>query len=145
MKWDKRFMEMAKLVSTWSKDPSTQVGAVITRGKKVVSVGFNGFAAGVGDDADRYEDSDFKYPAVIHAEENAILFSKQDLSGCSIYVYPMPPCARCAAKIIQVGITRITTIKPAEDKFERWEKDFEIAEVMYADFNIKLNYFKEKL
>lgn len=144
MKWNKRFMDMAKLVSTWSKDPSTQVGAVITRGKRVVSVGFNGFAAGVGDDTKRYENRDFKYPAVIHAEENAILFSKQDLTGCRIYVYPMPPCARCAAKIIQVGITSIVSVKPAPDKLERWKKDFEIAEAMYDDVNIKIYYLNEE-
>ena len=42
-KWDRRFMDMARLVASWSKDPSSQVGAVITRGKFVISVGFNGF------------------------------------------------------------------------------------------------------
>lgn len=28
-KWNRRFVELAKNVSTWSKDPSTKVGAVI--------------------------------------------------------------------------------------------------------------------
>ncbi|NMU72603.1 cell division protein DedD, partial [Vibrio parahaemolyticus] len=30
-KWAKRFYQMAELVASWSKDPSTQVGAVITK------------------------------------------------------------------------------------------------------------------
>ena len=41
-KWDLRFLEMAKLVSTYSKDPSTKIGAIITQGKKLVSMGYNG-------------------------------------------------------------------------------------------------------
>ena len=52
-KWDERFMEMARLVSSWSKDPSSQVGAVIARGKFVVSVGFNGLPQGIADTAER--------------------------------------------------------------------------------------------
>lgn len=35
-KWDKRFMELAKQISTWSKDRSTGVGAVIVNDKKKV-------------------------------------------------------------------------------------------------------------
>jgi deoxycytidylate deaminase len=49
--WDSRFLEMAVLVSKWSKDPSTKVGAVIAKGKFVVSLGFNGHPAGVADSA----------------------------------------------------------------------------------------------
>jgi deoxycytidylate deaminase len=33
-KWDSRFLSLAKYISTWSKDPSTQVGAVIARGNR---------------------------------------------------------------------------------------------------------------
>jgi dCMP deaminase len=52
-KWDKRFMELAKQVSTWSKDKSTGVGAVIVNDKKkVLSLGFNGFPRGVDDDVE---------------------------------------------------------------------------------------------
>ena len=47
--WDRRFMELAAFYARWSKDPSTQVGAVITRGKQQVSQGYNGFPAGVAD------------------------------------------------------------------------------------------------
>ena len=41
-KWDKRFLEMAKLVASWSKDPSTQVGAVAVRNRTVIAQGYNG-------------------------------------------------------------------------------------------------------
>ena len=47
-KWETRFLEMARLVSGWSKDPSTKVGAVIVRpDKTIASVGYNGIAIGV--------------------------------------------------------------------------------------------------
>jgi dCMP deaminase len=42
--WDLRFLTLAKTVSTWSKDPSTKVGAVIVdKNRRVVSLGYNGF------------------------------------------------------------------------------------------------------
>jgi len=44
IKWSNRFLQLAALVATWSKDPSTQVGSVIADDKnRVLSVGFNGF------------------------------------------------------------------------------------------------------
>lgn len=41
--WDRRFLKIAREVATWSKDPSTQVGAVIVDpDQRVVSLGYNG-------------------------------------------------------------------------------------------------------
>ena len=109
---------------------------------KIISLGFNGFASGIKDTKERYNNRSFKYPAVIHAEENSLLFAKQDLNNCTIYVWPMPPCARCASKIIQVGIDRIVTVNPDPDKLERWKGDFEIAEELYKDANIIIDYLR---
>ena len=56
-KWDKRFVELSKHVATWSKDPSTQVGAAVVDGQLcVVSLGFNGFPRGVDDSPELYAD-----------------------------------------------------------------------------------------
>ena len=49
-KWDIRFLEMAKLVASWSKDPSTQVGAIAVRYRKVIAQGYNGFPRCMGDE-----------------------------------------------------------------------------------------------
>lgn len=105
-KWDKRFLEMAKLVSEWSKDPSTKVGAVIVDTKnRIVSVGFNGYPSGIRDEGlDNRED---KYPKIVHAEINAILFANRNIINNRLYVYPLLPCARCMAVIIQTGISQI--------------------------------------
>ncbi|VVM20888.1 dCMP deaminase (EC [uncultured Gammaproteobacteria bacterium] len=54
-KWDERYLALAKEVSTWSKDPSTQVGAVTVGSKKeVLSQGFNGFPRNINDTDERY-------------------------------------------------------------------------------------------
>ena len=104
--WDERFLSLAKFVSQWSKDPSTKVGAVIANGKIIVSLGFNGFPSKIPDD-EKLFDRKKKYPRVVHAEMNAILFAKRDLTGHSIYTYPLLPCEECAKHIVQTGITRV--------------------------------------
>ncbi len=140
-KWDIRFLKLARLVSTWSKDPSTKCGAVITKNKRVISLGFNGFPWSVKDSPSFYSDREEKYKRVIHAETNAILFAKRDLTGCNIHIYPMPPCARCTSLIIQSGIEKIVTILPSKDKLERWEADFEISEDMISESDIQIVHF----
>ena len=42
-KWDVRFMRMAHEVASWSKDPSTKVGCVLVKDRKIISMGYNGF------------------------------------------------------------------------------------------------------
>ena len=118
-KWDYRFMDMARLVASWSKDPSSKVGAVITRGKFVVSVGFNGFPQGVVDSDERLTNRELKYPMILQAEINAILSARQDVRGCTIYVTPYMPCPQCAAVIVQSGISRIV-YTPSDN--EKWGK-----------------------
>src|SRR5207344_472450 len=107
MKWENRFIEMAGLVSLWSKDPSSKIGAVIVDPitHRVVSTGYNGFPRGVGDDTERYAERETKMHMVIHAEENAILNARQSVEGMHIFVYPtiMYPacCHHCEAVIVQ--------------------------------------------
>lgn len=138
-KWDRRFMQMATLVSGWSKDPSSGIGAVITdTRKRIISVGFNGFPAGTSDDPEIYGDRSRKYKRVLHAERNAILFAKQDLEGCNIYVWPAPPCAQCAAEIIQAGISRVLSVNPSEDFSTRWSEDLEETKKLF--FEAGVNY-----
>ena len=109
--WDEYFMGLAHLSAKRSKDPSTQVGAVIVNEeKRVVGVGYNGFPYGCEDSAFPWtrdgDTLDTKYPYVVHAELNAILNSIQKLNGCTIYV-SLFPCNECAKAIIQSGIKYI--------------------------------------
>lgn len=133
--WDSRFLELARLVSTWSKDPSTQVGAVITRNKFVISLGFNGHPKGVADRADRLENREVKYRTIIHAEMNAILTAKQDLEGCTIYVWPFMPCSQCGAAIVQSGIKRV--VAPQSDN-DRWVESFAFTAQIFSEAGVEL-------
>jgi dCMP deaminase len=133
--WDARFLQMAALVATWSKDPSTKVGAVITRGKFVISLGFNGHPSGIDDSAARLHDREQKYRTIIHAEMNAILSARQPLDGCTLYVVPFMPCSNCGAVIVQAGIKRVVTL---ENNNERWLESFEITRQIFAEAGIEL-------
>jgi len=136
--WDARFLRMAREIATWSKDPSTKVGAVIADPKnRIVSLGYNGLPRSVADTAHRLTDRRLKYKIMVHAEENAVLFAGRPLQFCSIYVWPFAACAHCASLIIQVGINRVVTPGCPQDKLERWGEDMAIAEEMYKEADIR--------
>lgn len=131
MNWDNFFIEMAMLVSTKSKDPSTKVGCVIVGDDNaVLSIGFNGFPRGVAEDqykhtpikdslavreervllTDRWE-RPAKYSWIEHAERNAIFNAARHgikLAGARAYLNWEPhPCADCSRALIQSGIVEI--------------------------------------
>ena len=39
-KWDSRFLDIAREISTWSKDPSRQIGAIAVRDRKILATGY---------------------------------------------------------------------------------------------------------
>ncbi len=117
--WDECFMCMAIIASKRSKDPSSQVGAVIVdNDHKVVSIGYNGMPRNI-DDKDltwnKNEGLDNKYLYVCHAEFNAILNVRNgsSVNGCTVYV-TLFPCNECSKAIIQTGIKKIIYL---DDKY----------------------------
>lgn len=135
--WNYRFMDMAHLVATWSKDPSSKVGAVIVdANRRIISTGYNGLAIGVEDSIERLTNRDIKYKIILHAEENAIMFAKRDLSGCSLYVTTLPPCAHCASLIIQSGIKTVYACK--SDIPERWKESYDLTTAMFNESGVNL-------
>lgn len=126
-KWIARYLLMADQVASWSKDPSTKVGAVIARpDKTLASVGFNGFPRRVVDATTLLEDRQAKYARVIHAEMNAILFAKEPLTGYVLCV-THPPCSSCVAALIQSGLAEVHWITPNAEFAERWAESTRIA------------------
>jgi len=107
LSWDEYFMTLALVASLKSKDPSTQVGAVIVDNltHKVISAGYNGFPRYVDDDKVPKTRPE-KYLYVVHAELNAILHAERNLAGCSLYVTSFP-CSECMKAVIQTGIKRV--------------------------------------
>ena len=133
--WDKRFLQLAKHISEWSKDPSTQVGCVVVGpDRELRSTGFNGLPRGIEDNEQRLNNREIKYPLICHAEENAIMHAARigmSLKDGTAYV-TWPPCTRCARSLIQAGISTIV-----------YPKDIEIPDRWMEDFNLSLNMLKE--
>ena len=112
MKWHYRFMEVATLISSWSKDNSTKTGAVVVGpDREIRATGYNGPVRGVDDDVDERYERPTKYDFFEHAERNAIYnacLCGTSLKGCTIYVTHFP-CTDCARAIIQSGIKQVVT------------------------------------
>ena len=71
-KWDGRFLDIAREISTWSKDPSRKIGAIAVRDRKILATGYNGFPKGIEDTPTRLNIREVKYQYVVHAEMNCI-------------------------------------------------------------------------
>lgn len=140
-KWDRRYLELAKFVSGWSKDPSTKTGAVIVDSdRRVVSLGYNGFAKGVDDSTELYADREQKYRRVVHCEVNAVLFAdRYRLQGATLYTYPFISCSRCAVQMIQAGIKRcVGPVLPAHLE-GRWGEDLKLTRQMFQEAGVELH------
>lgn len=141
-KWDKRFMNLAKQVSTWSKDKSTGVGAVIVNDdKKVLSLGFNGNPRKVSDDVEERQVRPIKDYYVIHAEKNAIYEAETSLVGATIYC-TFFTCATCAHGIIQKGLKRVVAPEPDWNS-ERYSESQSHALQMYKEAGVEVEFYKE--
>lgn len=137
-KWDLRFIDLARHISEWSKDPSTKVGCVIVgEDREIRSTGFNGFPRGIDDTSERLEDRNQKYPMICHAEENAIMHAARigiSLKGTMAYV-TWPPCSRCTRSLIQAGVSEV--VYPSNVQIpDRWQSDFDIASEMMSEAGI---------
>jgi dCMP deaminase len=138
--WDRRFLDMASLVGSWSKDPSTKVGAVIVDPlKRVRGIGFNGFARGVIDAPELLKNRDEKLSRMVHAEINAVLNACASVEGCTIYL-TIPPCNMCASFLIQSGIKNIIWMKPSDELVERWGKSWTLTYTLLQEANV--NYLE---
>lgn len=141
--WDARYIELAKQVSTWSRDPSRKIGAVAVGSKgQILSQGYNGFPRGILDLSERYHDREIKYKYVVHAEMNVIYnatFSGISLDGASLFVYGLPVCNECAKGIIQVGIKRVV-IYTDQEVPTIWKDSFAFTIEMFKEVNIECEW-----
>ena len=141
--WDEYFMGVARLSARRSKHPNTQVGCcIVSNTNRILSMGYNGFPNGIGDDEFPWEregeEYDTKYPYVTHSELNAILnYRGGSLEGAKLYV-SLFPCNECAKAIIQAGIT---TVVYGEDKYpdsvsvRASKRMFDAAKVRYYPYH----------
>jgi dCMP deaminase len=135
--WDERFMEVAKLIATWSKDPSTKVGCVIVNdNRNIIATGYNGFPRGVNDCPDRMADRPTKYLMVQHSETNAINNATASIKGATAYVTHYP-CSNCTGALIQAGIVRIVTVEPSA----RFADSFVASKMMLEETGIIVDVY----
>jgi dCMP deaminase len=145
--WDEKYLSIAKEVSNWSKDLSTQVGAVIAdANRRIVAVGFNGFPKKVCDSEQRLSDRGKKYPRVVHAEANVALIAGRAARGGTVYVHGAPICSHCAGILIQAGIVRAVARPPCQGTGAKaastapkidWDELGQIALEMFAEADVK--------
>ena len=142
-KWDLRFLKLAEMVAGWSKDPSTQVGAVLVDDdRRVLSVGYNGFPRGVEDADYRLKDRETKYAFIVHAEVNAIFAAGSLARGATLYVWPTftdaGVCNECAKVVIQAGVGKIKILAATHDEktADRWSAKGKVAEQMLKESKV---------
>lgn len=145
LKWHRRHIHIMREIAQWSKDPSTKVGCVIVDDhNSIVASGYNGFARGVVDSAERYNDRETKYRFVVHADTNAMYDAARrgvKLAGCTMYLSG-PPCCECMKGLVQVGIRRVCW--PEDNPFEkdeatlkRWAFSIEASQAMAREAGIE--------
>lgn len=130
-KWDKRFMDVASLVATWSScyQENRQIGAVIARGKRILTTGYNGASSGVVSCKERGVclRREMNIPSgtrqeicyATHAEQNAIIQAARlglSVDNATLYCTHQP-CVICAKMIINSGISRIVYREGYPDEF----------------------------
>jgi len=104
--WDTYFMGIADAVSKRSKDPSTQVGAVLVDiENRIIGTGYNGMPPGMKE-SNKLWNTTVKFSFVIHSEMNAILHSVKSPYGATLYC-TMYPCQECAKLIASSKIKQI--------------------------------------
>ncbi|AVN59005.1 deoxycytidylate deaminase [Mesoplasma florum] len=149
LNWEQFFMTVAKVCAMRSKDPSTQVGAILVNNlNQIISTGYNGFPRGVNDDEFPWtregEWIDTKYPYVAHAELNAIVSARTNLTDSDVYV-TLFPCNECTKIIIQAGIKKVYYLEDKykdSDEVKASKRMLDAAKIEYKqinDFNVKIS------
>ena len=144
-----KFLRQARFIAVeFSKDPRTQVGAVIINGEDFSphSSGYNGMPRGCDDNDGTRLDAPEKYFWLSHAERNAMDNAAKlgiALKGCWI-VCTMIPCMDCARSIIQTGLKGVVTVRPSAEHVERWGEHFSRTERLLKECNVELVFLEEE-
>lgn len=128
--WDKRYLSVAKLISSWSTclKSNRQVGAVIVKNNRILTTGYNGAPSEVPSCKERNMCNKETTNTVsqeccyaVHAEQNAIAQAAKlgiSIEGATLYC-THSPCSVCAKSIINSGIKRVVYIEHYPDGFAK--------------------------
>ena len=145
-KWDKRFIELAQQISTWSKDPRATIGCVIVKDKRILATGYNGLPSCVKDTQELLNNKELKRTLMVHAEVNAILNAGKhgiSLVGATIYVYGLPPCANCVKTIMSSGIVRLVYKLDDIEHSPEWYHEFAQLVGLLTECGVKVDALPE--
>ncbi|MCL2174394.1 dCMP deaminase family protein [Candidatus Saccharibacteria bacterium] len=139
--WDEFYMGLALWAAQRSKDPNTQVGAcIVDKDGYEVAVGYNGMPIGISDDHITWERegkySETKYAYVVHAEANALIKTRRDISGGTLYA-TMFPCNECAKTIANCHLKRVVYLQDKYHDDEIWvasRKIFDTCGIKYEAY-----------
>lgn len=149
-KWDRRFMNIAKEVASWSTcvRNNRQVGSVIVRDKRIIATGYNGAPAGVEsclergfclrDKLDIASGTRQEVCYATHAEQNALVQAAKlgiSVDGATIYITHRP-CVICTKLLINAGIKRIVYDVNYPDEFSMEilaQTDIEVCHLPYEE------------
>ena len=114
-KWDKAYIDTAERFASLSTAKRLQVGAIVVKDNRIISIGYNGMPSGWDnrcEDEYQYEDGGYETrtrPEVVHAEANAIAkLAKSNESGDKSTMYiTHAPCVECAKLIYTSGISNV--------------------------------------
>jgi dCMP deaminase len=124
--WSKYALELAKVASQRSEDPFVKVGAcALRKDNTVAGLGYNGAPAGVEID---WEDRDDRRKRVIHAEVNALRYTKP--GECKLIATTLLPCNECLKLISAYGIEAVIF----DEIYQRDYSSLDLAK----EFNIEL-------
>lgn len=144
-RWDRRFLALAQYIAQWSKDPSTQVGAVLIRpNNSIASTGYNGFPPGHDDSPELYADREYKYRHVTHAERNAINFLASTEDDLRLYT-SFPCCPDCMAAAGEAGVVRVV-FPPVDYKrrdanwITEWDRRIDESLAVAGRYNIEVTW-----
>jgi dCMP deaminase len=134
--WGDYFLEMAHMVASRSKDPSTQVGCVLVVDNEVIATGYNGMPAGAEETAGVWE-RPLKYDLVLHSEVNAVGRAARNgvsTRGAIAYLTHFP-CLGCAKVLAGAGISRVVAQRLMatgwDEEHQKAARLFEYAGITY--------------
>lgn len=146
LSWDAYFAGLLVHVAVKSKDPHTQIGAVIVGpDREIRSTGYNSFPRGLNDSVQERLQRPEKYFWMEHAERNAIYNAARcgtQLKGCTLYVNSVP-CIDCARGIVQAGIAELVVCDSSDAEHKsRWQESYKRTEILLEECGVHVRHIE---
>ncbi len=131
--WDDYFMNICEAVKLRSPDYHKVGGVLVSvKDKRIISTGYNSFAAGLDDNVD-WSNREKIYEKVIHAEMNVLLYSQSKFEDTVLYI-TTSPCKDCLKLLSASNIKKII--------YKHKYRDIENVEKLAKELNIELIEYK---